>query len=238
MSRSGCSRRSVATISRLNAPEPMTIGGVASASPAHDRVQRCRRGLGEHASLIRDAVSRDEHVLVNEEALAPPAARLFTRSHRAARAQGTASVGVLAEMGLTGAAAAALREPLMRAPQGGLDEDAIALRVPSGWTTRVRSTPTTSWPGITVPEALYAVSTLGNGSRWTRARSVPQMPASAGRMRTHPGPGGTGVRTSRTSTGSEELGWARRRRPRPRRPEPGSIRVGSTTSARIGRVEG
>src|SRR5580704_10083694 len=99
------------------------------------------------------------------------------------------------------------------------------------------TTPTTSCPGMNVPAAAYAVSTLGTGSRCTRARSVPQIPASAGRMSTQPGPGGTGVLTSRTSTGSEELGCARRRRPRPRRPEPGSRRVGSTTSARIGRAK-
>ena len=107
-------------------------GGVAAPGPAQDGVERRGGRFGEDAALVGDAVRRDEHVLVDEEALAPAAAGALARSHRSAGAERPTSVGVLAEVGLTGAAAAALGEALVRAAEGRLDEDAIALVRPAG----------------------------------------------------------------------------------------------------------
>ena len=105
--------------------------GVAATGPAQDRVEGRGRGLGEDASLVGDAVGGDEHVLVDEEALAPATARLLARTDRPAGAERPAAVGVLAEVGLAGAAATALGEALVGAAQGRLDQDAVALVSPA-----------------------------------------------------------------------------------------------------------
>ena len=65
-------------------PRPDDHGGITAPRPAQDRVERRGCRLGQDASLVGDAVGGDEHVLMNEEPLAPAAARPFARSDRTA----------------------------------------------------------------------------------------------------------------------------------------------------------
>ena len=107
-------------------------GGIAPAGPAQHRVERRGRRLGEDAALVGDAVRGNEHVLVDEETLAPATTRLLARSDRTAGAEGAASVRVLAEVGIARAAAAAFGQSLVRAAEGRFDEHPIALVRPAG----------------------------------------------------------------------------------------------------------
>ncbi len=95
-------------------------------------MQGSGRRFGKDPPLVGDAVGAHEHVLVDEEALAPAAARLLARSHRPAGAERPTTIGVLAQVRIPGAAAAALGEPLVGAPQGRFDEDPVALASPAG----------------------------------------------------------------------------------------------------------
>ena len=106
--------------------------GVAAAGPSHDRVEGRGRRFGEDSSLIGDAVGPDEHVLVDEETLAPAAAGPLARSDRPAGAQRPTAIGVLAQVRIPGSAATALRQPLVSAAQGRLHQDAVALMGPAG----------------------------------------------------------------------------------------------------------
>jgi hypothetical protein len=90
------------------------------------------------------------------------------------------------------------------------------------------TTPTISCPGTSTAGCSYPVSTDAPGVRWSIAKSVLQMPDSAGRTSTQPGRWGSGVATSRKTSGSA-VGDA----PAPfcRRDRGGRQSVGSTTSA-------
>jgi len=109
-----------------------------------------------------------------------------------------------------GTAATAFGQTLW-AQRGSARPDAISSRA-SVWRKRFHhATPRGRDDVLGAP---YAVSTLGTGSRCTRARSVLQMrPARADE---HPsGPGWNRRPDVAYSTGSEEFACARRRRPRP-----------------------
>jgi len=236
MSRSGCMRRRVATMSRLSAPDrsppPCHPGGSSAARrgapwPPVPRGRlagrRCRRR--ERACPHGPGSPRSSH--------RPPSRSI----QPTAGAERSAAVRVLAEMGVAGTAATAFGQTLWAQRRVGSTGRDLP-RGPSVWRKRVPPRRTTSWPGMNVLGAPYAVSTLGTGSRCTRARSVLQMPASAGRMSTHPGPGWNRRPDVAYLDGKRRVRLRATTTTAARPPEPGSMRVGSTTSARIGRAKG
>ena len=182
-------------------------GGVTAAGPAQYGMERGGRRFSKNAALVGDAVCRDQHVLVNEEALAPAPAGALTRSHRPAGTEGPAAVGVLAEVRIAGPAPTALAPVPCGRSGASAPRERDHPRAPTG-----RGCPLDN-PHDLVPGDERAGGRVGREDvRHRVAVHECQVGATdAGKRRADQYParsGGTGVLTSRTSTGSEEP-WLR-----------------------------
>ena len=211
MSRSACSRRSVATSRRLSAPQPMTT----ARSPR--RVHRnaaCSVDAAGSASTPRwseiPSAGTSMSSCTRKPSLQPPPVRSLAPIE-------------LPEHNAPDRSAFSQRcvSPARQRPHSGnplcaqRSVGSTMTRCPSR-AQRVRpafsTTPTISWPGTSSPRVSYALSTEGTGSPRSMLRSVRQIPASAGRISTHPRPCGSGVGSSRSCSDGCGAGCARLRR--------------------------